>query len=174
MIEIIQNYLPEATFNDITSRLDDLPWLISRKMNINSSSENHFAFIQDYSHHIFQKSHLKGFADSFNKVVMAPYAKKHNLKNLKIYRSRTNMYIKTTDNSQECGYHQDQTIPNVKTLLLYLEDSDGFTQFKTTGEKISSERNKAIIFNSNIEHQTVSQTNTLFRHNININFGADF
>ena len=70
------------------------------------------------------------------------------------------------------GYHEDMDDENIFTLLLYLEDSNGGTQFKDNGRKIKSKRNRAIIFPARVEHQTVMQTNTLFRMNININFAV--
>ena len=51
-----------------------------------------------------------------------------------------------------------------------MEDSNGATEFKRTGERVVSERNKAMIFPSNEWHQTVSQTNDLYRMNVNMNF----
>ena len=69
------------------------------------------------------------------------------------------------------GYHRDiEDSEEVMTLLLYLEDSDGGTQFKETGEKVLSKRNRAVVFPAHLEHQTVSATNVLFRSNVNINF----
>ena len=170
MIEIIKNYLPDTTFEDMVSRIDQFPWVVAKKMNDASNAENQFAFIQDYCSKVYSETFMKDFATSFTKIAISPYLKKHNYKQVKIIRSRTNMYIKTVNYQDECGYHKDCLEPNIKTLLIYLEDSDGCTQFKDNGQKIISERNKAIIFPANSEHQTISQTNVLFRHNININF----
>tara|TARA_B100000579_G_scaffold395036_1_gene372794 strand:- start:191 stop:718 length:528 start_codon:yes stop_codon:yes gene_type:complete len=170
MIEIIRDYLPEELFKKIMLSIDQLPWTIARKMNENSNSDNQFAFIQDYTSKLYTETYMKVVGEEFTKLVMNPYIKKHNLKKIKVLRCRTNMYIKTVNYQDECGYHQDQLNPNIKTLLIYMEDSDGCTQFKDTGQKIISERNKAIIFPASDFHQTISQTNTLYRHNININF----
>ncbi|KZR67734.1 hypothetical protein [Prochlorococcus sp. MIT 1303] len=169
-IETIHNYLADDILEGIVRRMDKLPWQIGRTMNPNSTSENHFAFIQDYSHKIFKETYLKDFPAKFNRALMTPYVKKHNCKSISVIRSRINMYIRTVGREDMCGYHQDYPNPGIKTLLLYLEDSDGCTEFKVSGDRIVSERNKAIIFDSNIEHQTISQTNTLFRHNVNVNF----
>jgi len=170
MIETIRDYLPEDLFKRIMLSIDNLPWQIARKMNPKSNSDNQFAFIQDYTSKLFKQTYMKAAGEEITQLLMNPYLKKHNLKMIRVLRSRTNMYIRTVNYQDECGYHQDQVNPNMKTLLIYMEDSDGCTQFKDTGQKIISERNKAIIFPASHFHQTVSQTNTLYRHNININF----
>ena len=69
------------------------------------------------------------------------------------------------------GYHVDTPHDEgLLSLLLYLEDSDGGTQFKDNGRIIRSKQNRAIVFPAYQLHQTVMQTNTLYRTNININF----
>ena len=84
-----------------------------------------------------------------------------------------NMFLKTVDYQNELGYHIDldgSYNSDFITMLIYLEDSNGYTQFKDTKEKIESKRNRALIFNSSIEHQTITQTDIPIRRNININF----
>jgi hypothetical protein len=56
-----------------------------------------------------------------------------------------------------------------KTLLYYIEDSNGYTEFND-GQKVESKRNRAVIFDAHLIHQTVTQTDKLFRTNININY----
>ena len=68
------------------------------------------------------------------------------------------------------GYHQDiDDSKDYKTLLLYFETNNGYTEFET-GEKIPSVENSALIFDANKMHQTVTQTDMMFRRNININY----
>ena len=95
---------------------------------------------------------------------------------LKVWRSRTNIFIKTKTFpfslfDRGMGYHRDvEDSPHMHTLLLYLEDSDGGTQFKDNGRIIRSKRNRAVIFPAHKMHQTIMQTNSLYRTNVNINF----
>tara|TARA_Y100001960_G_scaffold293561_1_gene336662 strand:+ start:177 stop:764 length:588 start_codon:yes stop_codon:yes gene_type:complete len=167
-IEIIQNYLPENEFSVLYDMTTRLPWVLSKQMNPNASKEHHFAFIQDYSTEHFRNS-FKGLERSVFNTAIAPYCKKHQI-GAKLHRVRTNLYIKTLEYQDGCGMHEDSNIAECFTLLLYMEDSDGATEFKKTGKRVISERNKAIIFPANEFHQTISQTNVLFRMNLNINF----
>ena len=83
---------------------------------------------------------------------------------------RINLFVNTSNKNEGKGFHKDViNDDDMKTLLFYLEDSNGYTEFED-GTIIESKKNRAIVFNSNILHQTVMQTNTIFRRNININF----
>tara|TARA_R100000008_G_scaffold9746_1_gene4914 strand:+ start:588 stop:908 length:321 start_codon:yes stop_codon:yes gene_type:complete len=93
-----------------------------------------------------------------------------------LLRARTNLYIKTKLFPTGMGVHKD--IPDggplkFFTLILYMEDSNGKTHFKDSGRKVISKRNRAVIFSSHLDHQTIPHTNILFRYHININFAWD-
>ena len=45
----------------------------------------------------------------------------------------------------------------------------GYTELEN-GEKVNTVKNRALIFDAHLYHQTVTQTDSLFRRNININF----
>ena len=76
----------------------------------------------------------------------------------------------TPKNAPEQIWHQDWYIstPN-KTCVLYLNDNDGYTEFRD-GTKVQSVKNTAVIFDSNIEHRGVPATNTDRRLVLNINY----
>ena len=129
-IEVI-DYMPENEFTDLLKMIDNLPWFLAKGMNYNSSKEHHFAFIQDYSSNHFRNS-FEGLESTGN-TVMRPYCVKHGV-TASINRFRTNLYIKTVDYQDGCGMHEDNSLVGCLTLLLYMEDSDGATEFKRTGE----------------------------------------
>ena len=115
-------------------------------------------------------------ASYLSSIVMDPYLNS-SIRKVQVLRSRANCFIRNKSFpfslfGRGMGYHHDVNHDDIFTLLLYLEDSNGGTQFEDNGRKIMSKRNRAIIFPARIQHQTVMQTNTLFRMNININFGV--
>jgi len=175
MIRVIENYLPERIFEEITTSIDQLPWKLHKQMNPAARDEHQFAFIQDYQgDQIFEYYRKQeSLAAILGKTIMQPYLQSYKIA-ANILRARTNLYIKTSDEPREGGYHIDIADPpqNYFTLLLYLEKSNGATQFKETGEIVKSERNKAVIFPCSLEHQTLYQTDVLYRTNININFAV--
>jgi hypothetical protein len=66
------------------------------------------------------------------------------------------------------GFHTDYEY-KCKTAILYMNTCNGYTQFEN-GEKVLSEENKIIVFDSNLKHAAVNQTDTKQRIVININY----
>ena len=58
---------------------------------------------------------------------------------------------------------------NHKVLLLNLNDNNGYTEFEND-HKVMSKANEAVIFDGNIKHRSVSQTDEDLRININLNY----
>lgn len=166
MIKIIDNFLDVSVLNDIKNIIntDDYDWCLWKQVNPNST-EGQFQFA-----HVYMNDNviIKNMDDNIINFIMQKYTNDTN-KNLTICRARVNLFLKTKTNLG-FGYHVDIYDSNdFSTLLLYLEDSNGCTEFKN-GQKIQSKENRAIIFPANVEHQTVSHTDIQFRTNININF----
>ena len=100
-------------------------------------------------------------------------------KSVSVYRFRVNLFGREQE-SRGLGYHKDMDMDDWLSLLLYLEDSNGKTEFENVqmfdGVKmkaVDSFANRALIFPSTCEHQTLTQTNVTFRTNINMNFTFD-
>ena len=168
-LKIINNYLLEFDFNIVKNHVDSREnWTFGRKLNDNAKSEHDFQFGHEY---ISKGKSLYEGAERIPLALIMPYAQSLST-DLTILRARTNLFIRTRRFPffRGMGYHKDMNDKTLFTLLFYLEDSNGGTQFKDSGKIIRSKRNRAIIFPAHWEHQTVAQTNTLFRTNININF----
>jgi hypothetical protein len=67
------------------------------------------------------------------------------------------------------AYHIDRDF-KCNTAIYYVNTNDGYTEFEKSKEKILSEENKIIIFNSKLKHRAVSPTNKQYRFVININY----
>ena len=67
-------------------------------------------------------------------------------------------------------WHTDwQISTQSKTCVLYLNDNDGYTEFET-GEKVVSQANTAVIFDTNLKHRGVSATNVDRRLVLNVSY----
>ena len=64
-------------------------------------------------------------------------------------------------------FHNDAD--NVTTAILYINTNNGKTVFKN-GEEVNSVENRAVIFNSNLQHTGTSHTDTKRRVLINFNY----
>ena len=82
---------------------------------------------------------------------------------------RANLFLKKE--SIKSGWHTDNNF-TCKVAILYLNTCNGGTELKLkdTTKFIKSEENKAIIFDSNIEHRSVIQTDTDRRLILNLNY----
>ena len=74
----------------------------------------------------------------------------------------------------EHGFHVDNDLPKAKTAVLYFNDSNGYTKFEKTGEKVYSKENRIVIFDNNLKHTGTTCTDTNRRVVMNINFYEDF
>lgn len=165
---VYDNYLNEKEFSNIENYIEDetFEWNLIKNLNINSKPGD-FVFIHESND---SEKRNSVFTFLIKKIFTKEDFNYAEHKKIQIGRMRSNLFINTNNINEGKGFHQDVTNDDdMKTLLFYLEDSDGYTEFED-GTIIESKKNRAIIFNSNIFHQTVMQTDVIFRRNININF----
>ena len=84
-----------------------------------------------------------------------------------IHRMKVNLYTNTGRQDQH-NFHTDMPIDH-KILLYCLNTNNGYTELED-GSKMPSIANQAYIFNGNIKHRSVSQTNSHIRVNVNVVF----
>ena len=169
---IIDDFLTEEDFDIVFTAFNYFDFKFYTQANLNSNNEHHFHFIH---FHIDDWVVSYENADYIPRIIMNTYSK-YSKKNVSLIRARSNLFVKTLDHPTGMGYHQDIpnsiAYPNLHTLLMYLEDSNGSTEFKD-GINVISKRNRAVVFHNDSFHQTMTSTDTLFRRNININFIED-
>ena len=77
----------------------------------------------------------------------------------------------TTRNAPEQLWHRDWNISTPsKTCIIYLNNSNGYTEIEETGLKIDSVENTAVIFDTNTRHRGVPQTDVDRRLVMNITY----
>ena len=169
MIEVIERFLDNDTHSTIERTMKDMPWYYS---NVTNHTEPGFMF-----GHIFYYSKINGDANinsnEYESCVLPVIKKLQRLKGIKkleLLRAKANLYTNAGKQIKH-GYHLDLQEDNFngKIALYNLNTNNGYTEFKP-GEKIKSVANSLILFDGNIEHRSVSQTDTDIRMNVNINF----
>jgi hypothetical protein len=157
-IKLIPNFLKEDTFLELKNILMDnqFPWFYS---DVSGG-------LDDYSNFVFQHSFYKNeyqCSNWFNKIIM-PILGNLNFKYL--MRVRANCFSKR-DKEIFTKFHIDSEKPH--TVALYsVNSNNGYTLFEN-GQKILSKENQMAIFEGNLKHSSVSQTDTNIRVNINFN-----
>lgn len=166
--EIVDNYLPETEFQKILNIVEDsgFTWSLAPKL-IETSNPDDYYFTR-----VLVENGLEIFPNSSEivKILLTPIAKKLQ-KKLFVTRSKINLFLKEPIHFGY-GMHQDvigENSAKFNSLLIYLENSNGYTEFDD-GDIVESVRNRAVFFRSDVWHQTITSTDTVFRRNININY----
>ena len=155
-LKIIPNFLEFYTFNELYNQFNspNFPWFWTQSPGEPEQYVNLLYFDHQFS---------SAMNPTINRCLMAATDK---LGVIAILRVKLNA---TCKNAPEQEWHTDWQISTPsKTCVLYLNDNDGYTEFKDM--KVDSVANTAVIFDTNIEHRGVPPTNVDRRLVININY----
>jgi len=159
--KIIDNFLEKENFQFLQKVLfsEDTPWFYKDAFTIPRKNTEH-AF---YNHCIYSLKQPQSKLFDYMNVFI------EKLKIVAIDEIRVNsMYVQK--DHYESEWHIDRPF-KCKTGIFYLNTCNGYTLLKTNSEtKIDSLENRMLIFDSQIEHKGVSQTDTRRRMVINFNY----
>ena len=171
--KVVDNYLPEKDFREILSTVHNtgFTWSLAPEL-LGDGTDNPDDFY--FTRVLIEKgSEIFPGSSKIVEILLKPIAEQLN-KQLFVTRSKINLFFKQKTH-YGYGMHQDvidgngDFSVNYNSLLIYLEDSNGYTEF-ADGNTCSSVRNRAIFFRSDVVHQTITSTDTKFRRNVNINY----
>lgn len=159
-MKVIKDFLPQDKFYEIKSTLEglDFPWYYSSKVaKLDEKNDGDFYFFHNFFQDGQPRSHF------FNQILMPILGK---LQFEELLRCRSNGYTRKSKQKAH-DFHIDSKEPH--TVVLYsVNTNNGYTLFKD-GTKQQSIENTALIFDGNLEHASVPQTDEKFRININLN-----
>ena len=161
--EIFDEYLNKDIFKSIQNVFINnynFPWYYNEKV-ANIDEEFHF-YRHQFTHMLFREN--QGICSDFYQYIV-PLIEKINTPML--MRVKANLGTRTNEHV-EGGFHTDSKL-NHKTAVFYLNTNNGYTLFEN-GEKVESLENRLVVFDSNIPHTGVSQTDTKVRCLLNINY----
>lgn len=167
--EVVDNFLSEAAANKLNDLMffpnGDSKLQFSYVADVNEASKkNQFAFgrlLIDQGQLSFPE------ADEILSPIMSAVCK-HHKKGVEVYRGKVNLFTKTTEPTG-LGMHYDLDTPDYKTVIYYVNDNNGGTRLHD-GTFIEQRRNRTLIIDGHVLHETVTQTDTNIRVNININY----
>ena len=134
--------------------------------NINWFWKNHMTGKDNYffNHCFYNNDKIE--SDFFEPFIV-PILKK--LNSTKVIQVRANLLLKK-EKSFQSDFHTDTKL-NCNTAIFYINNCNGYTILGNINQiKINSEENKMLIFNSQIEHAGVSQTDCERRIVVNFNY----
>jgi hypothetical protein len=157
-MNIYKNFLPQNEFTILQSFImsDQMPWYYND--GVISVGDKFFQFTFG-----FMNKEQVNCSDE-RMALIGPILSK--IKYKKLNRVKANLVVRTSKNIEH-GMHTDQ--PKGKTGIFYINNCNGYTKFEK-GEKIYSEENKYIEFNSKIKHSGASCTDEKIRIVINFNY----
>ena len=157
-MNIYKNFLDKKDFKNLKDKImgEYMPWFFNE--GVNQFNDKHFQFT-----FTFLKENKKNCLDEHFKM-LEPFLEKIKFK--KLNRIKANLLTKT-NKIIEHGMHIDQN--KGTTGIFYINNCNGYTKFET-GEKIKSEENKYVEFNSILKHTGSSCTDKNRRVVINFNY----
>ena len=160
--KVIDDFLPKAAFDELKRiHLDTVfPWYYIDYV-ADMEDDNYYYFI----HRFFYENKIK--SDYFKECCL-PLLNGIGYNNIKdTIRIKSNLFLKSTSNIKH-GIHIDYDVDHI-TGVFSVNTNNGYTQFDD-GTKIDSIENRMLLFHGQKPHQSVSQTDTKQRINININY----
>ena len=157
-MKVIDNFLPDYYFRSLSNTIlgDDFWWFYNEDTAIEGDGHSHFI-------NMFYKKNPVGPTESFPKI--EPYLPFFKMKEL--CRIKANLAPRTIFH-RKTGWHVDN-LPCSTTAILYMNTNNGWTEFKKRG-RVKSVANRAVIFDSNLEHRGVTCTDAGRRVLINFNY----
>tara|TARA_R100000322_G_C5342372_1_gene166109 strand:- start:135 stop:611 length:477 start_codon:yes stop_codon:yes gene_type:complete len=157
-MNIHKNFLPQDKFITLQSFImsDQMPWYYND--GVVSVGDSFFQFTFGF----VSKQQVNCSKEQM--TLIEPILSK--IKYKKLNKVKANLLGKTNKNIEH-GMHTDQL--KGKTGIFYINNCNGYTKFEN-GEKIYSEENKYIEFNSKTKHSGSSCTDKKIRVVINFNY----
>lgn len=165
-IKIYDNFLPEQEFKTLQGILSgpELPWYYQQYVNApdeNSTPDlNVFYFSHTFYGYNIPKSNYY--------PILEPLLNK--LNPLAILRLKANLNTRT-EKIIQYEFHTDYVVKTapVKTAVFYINTNNGATLFET-GEKVTSEENRLVTFDSYMKHAGTTCTDKQARILMNLNY----
>ena len=155
-MKITDNFLDKSEFENInkTFHLSNFPWYFM-PFKVHEGDDNY----QFYHLFIAKGKVLSNYFD-----ILHPILKKLGVK--EILRIKANLTLKQNEHIQS-DMHVD--FKDCKTAIFYLNTNNGYTLF-AKGNKILSQENRVVEFDSNLKHCAVDHTDIKYRIVINFNY----
>jgi len=161
--EVLDNFIDADDFKELKDVMlgADFPWYYNDYVTREDTTES----LNEYqlTHTFFANSQVNsGFFNLLGPVFDA-------IQPTAIIRVKANL-VPHTDEIIEHGWHTDLPDVQCRTAVLYLNNNNGYTIFKESGEKINSVENRFVSFDSNMEHSGSTCTDAKVRAVINFNY----
>jgi hypothetical protein len=161
--KVIANFLPVKEFKILQDYLfnSEIGWFFRDSQTRDSKNKDYY-----FTHSFYNNFRIN--SEVFIPLIV-PILNKLNA--VMIDEVRANLFVNRFKQIKSEA-HIDKPYKNCTTAILYMNTNNGYTNLNINNKdiKILSEENKILIFNNEIKHSAVSQTNTARRIIINFNY----
>lgn len=163
-MKVFKNFLKEKDFKNIKEVItsNNFPWYYFDNIVEQTDKPFDFQFVHSfYSDNIINSNYFSTLKPVLD--IIKPYV---------LIKIKANLLTQSHKINESLMHIDNPTKPNylkIKTGILYLDDSNGYTKFEN-GEIIKSENNKFIEFDSSIYHTGANCSNQHRRIVINFNY----
>lgn len=159
-MKIIENYLDKNTFNKINSIItqSNFSWYFAPYI---SYPNDNAGFM--FNHTFYNENGIT--SNYFNDIIFPLLTQ---IKFTKLLRAKANLYTQNSNHIKH-NYHIDDKDHVHQVALYSLNTNNGYTEFED-GKIFKSIANSICIFNGNLKHRSITQTDKQTRINININY----
>ena len=166
-IEVYNNFLSDSVFKDIKNVVtgSEFPWFYIPSITTDND-ELYFGAERDYMFLHMMWWNDKVMSNFFPKIAMPLIG---NLKYDYLWRVKINAYPQK-EKPRIHKFHIDDVDNKTtsKVALFSINTNNGYTEFED-GRKFDSIENRLILFDGNLKHRSVTQTDTSLRINVNLN-----
>tara|TARA_R100000988_G_scaffold94280_1_gene58911 strand:+ start:361 stop:873 length:513 start_codon:yes stop_codon:yes gene_type:complete len=161
--KVINNFLDDDFFNYLTDLIfhEDFNWF--RKKTMTEGSKIDLGY---FTHSFYNEMNVT--SEHYRSYILPILIK---LEAAAAVQIRANMFPSVFYKNKKGEWHSDYPFL-CKTAILYLQDCDGGTELKINNKNvfIKSQKNKIVVFDSDVKHRGVVSKNSDFRHVINFNY----
>jgi len=168
MYKVLENFGPKE-YNDLALDLmtsDSFSWFYHDYVaEVGDKTADEFYFT-----HTFFSDKTNEINSNFFEEIISPVLFLLDIKD-NLIRAKANMFTQR-DKVMKYGFHTDYAFEKHTTFLYSVNNNNGYTEFED-GTKIPSKEKQLLIFDGNMKHRSVGQTDTRTRINLNINVKVD-
>ena len=154
-MKVIDNFLDNKDFVELKNIIlcDEFPWFFQE----HSIDPQAVSSPPQFTHNFLKDYRISNYFFCIEKILKK-------IDHSVMFRIKANLNTKT-ENIIETGLHTDVDRKGFHSAVFFVNDCDGYCRIGS--EKISSEENKLVIFNSSLRHTGTSCTNQSRRVIIN-------
>lgn len=162
-VRVIDNFLSEEFFTSLVQMVDYLPWTYDRYSVCEGDNQPQFVhgFYKDFEPTSEYWKYIRGVLP-----VLRPLGGLYRIK-MNLTPSKETLIQKPFHVD---GIEEDGSVMIHRVCVLYLNTNDGYTIFESTGEKVMSVANRAVLFPGHLRHAGTNCTDEPARIVLNIDY----